>query len=50
MSLFPGQAAWKEEEIEECEKADEWMGTEDEKDKHIFLLTTKSPLIRDVVK
>lgn len=50
MPLFPGQAAWMEEEIEECEKADEWMGTEGEKNKHTLLLTTKSPFTQDVVK
>lgn len=32
-----------EDETEECEETDEWMGTEDEKLKHIFLATTKMP-------
>lgn len=31
MSLFLGQAGRMEEEIEEWERADEWMGTEVEK-------------------
>lgn len=43
MPLFPGQAGWMEDETEECEETDEWMGTEDEKLKHIFLATAKMP-------
>lgn len=43
MPLFPGQAGWMEDETEECEETGEWMGTEDEKLKHIFLATTKMP-------
>lgn len=48
MPLFPGQAGWKEDQTEECEEADEWMGTEDEKLKHVFLATTKTASFRQL--